>query len=333
VRRGEAFDLTGLIAPGWFIDTVDAVGWASAPFGDDPGALQEARAAEPLEWKVVRDARGDVLRIGLTAAAVPGRRLRLRITGHRAGAAAGAAFSASEIDMVRLVGDTEGVAAIGFKTSAEQAVEISGADIGAVDPRLAPLVDEPAVRAWAAVGGRSSSWQVKLVRRRPPLDVQAQVRLTVRDERLSQSFTFECRPDASALDSLVVQFSEPMDDLLEWSLLAPASGSMVARRLEAVDDSWVVEFTPPVREAVTIRAARTVPFETPLPIPLAWVEGAPRQVGEVIVRDAGRRRQRRLADPDWRVLLRRRPPTGGPGGGGTRAGPARRRRRSRVGLA
>lgn len=315
VRRGEAFDLTGLIAPGWFIDTVDAVGWASAAFGDDPGALQEARAAEPLEWKVVRDARGDVLRIGLTAAAVPGRRLRLRITGHRAGAAAGAAFSASEIDMVRLVGDTEGVAAIGFKTSAEQAVEISGADIGAVDPRLASLVDEPAVRAWAAVGGRSSSWQVKLVRRRPPLDVQAQVRLTVRDERLSQSFTFECRPDASALDSLVVQFSEPMDDLLEWSLLAPASGSMVARRLEAVDDSWVVEFTPPVREAVTIRAARTVPFEMPLPIPLAWVEGAPRQVGEVIVRDAGRRRptidNRRLAElpprpgaaGDWPTLI------------------------------
>lgn len=315
VRRGEAFDLTGLIAPGWFIDTVDAVGWAPAPFGDDPSALPEARAAEPLEWKVVRDTRGDVLRIGLTAAAVPGRRLRLRITGHRAGAAAGATFSASEIDMVRLAGDTEGVAAIGFKTSAEQAVEIIGADSGAVDPRLASLVDEPAVRAWAAVGGRSSSWQVKLVRRRPPLDVQAQVRLTVRDERLSQSFTFECRPDASALDSLVVQFSEPMDDLLEWSLLAPASGSMVARRLEAVDDSWVVEFTPPVREAVTIRAARTVPFDTPLPIPLAWVEGAARQVGEVIVRDAGRRRptidNRRLAElpprpgatGDWPTLI------------------------------
>ncbi|MEI6239715.1 MAG: hypothetical protein WCR51_04960 [Planctomycetia bacterium] len=300
VRRGEAFDLTGLIAPGWFIDTVDAVGWSQSPLWGEPASISEARTGEPLEWKVVRDARGDVLRIGLTAAATPGRRLRLRISGHRAGAAAGAAFSAGEIDMVRLVGETEGVAAIGFKTSAEQAVELVGADAGAVDPRLAPLVDEPAVRAWATVGGRSSAWEVKLVQRRPPLDVQAQVRLTVRDDRLSQSFTFECRPDASDLDSLVVQFSEPMDDLLEWSLLAPASGSMVARRLESADDSWVVEFTPPVREAVTIRAARTVPFEAALPIPLAWVDGAPRQVGEVIVRDAGRRRptidNRRLAE-------------------------------------
>lgn len=315
VRRGEAFDLTGLIAPGWFIDTVDAVGWSQSPLVGDLATLPAARTAEPLEWKVVRDARGDVLRIGLTAAAVPGRRLRLRISGHRAGAAVGAAFTAGEIDMVRLVGDTEGAAAIGFTTSAEQAVEIVGADSGSIDPRLAPLVDEPGVRSWTSVGGRASAWQVRLVRRRPPLDVQAQVRLTVRDERLSQSFTFECRPDASALDSLVVQFSEPMDDLLEWSLLAPASGSMVARRLESADDSWVVEFTPPVREAVTIRAARTVPFETPTPIPLAWVEGAPRQVGEVIVRDAGRRRptidNRRLVElpprpdaaADWPTLI------------------------------
>lgn len=315
VRRGEAFDLTGLIAPGWFIDTVDAVGWAQSPLVGEAIPLPGARAAEALDWKVVRDARGDVLRIGLTAAAMPGRRLRLRITGHRAGAAAGAVFSAAEIDMVRLVSDTVDVAAIGFKTSAEQAVEIVGTDSGAVDPRLAQLVDEPGVRTWAAVGGRSSAWEVALVRRRPPLDVQAQVRLTVRDERLSQSFTFECRPDASALDSLVVRFSEPMDDLLEWSLLAPASGSIVARRLDEADDSWVVEFTPPVREAVTIRAARTVPFAAPVPIPLAWVEGAPRQVGEVIVRDAGRRRptidNRRLAElpprpgavADWPTLI------------------------------
>lgn len=290
VRRGEAFDLTGFVAPGWFIDTVDAVGWSHSSLEGEPASIPEARATEPLEWKVVRDARGDVLRIGLTAAAVPGRRLRLRITGHRAGAAAGAAFSAGEIDMVRLVSDTEDVAAIGFKTNTERAVEIIGTDTASVDPRLTHLIDDPAVRAWATVGGRSSAWQVRLVRRRSPLDVQAQVRLTVRDDRLSQSFTFECRPDASALDSLVVQFSEPMGELLEWSLLAPASGSMAARRLETADESWVVEFTPPVREAVTIRASQTVPFEAPLPIPLAWVEGAQRHVGEVIVRDAGRRR-------------------------------------------
>jgi hypothetical protein len=314
VQRGEAFDLTGLIAPGWFIDTVDAVGWSQSPPWLEPTSAPEARATEPLEWKVVRDARGDVLRIGLSAAATPGRRLRLRISGHRAGAAAGASFAAGEIDMVRLTGEAAGLAAVGFKTSAEQSAEIVGASAGAIDPRLALLVDDPMVRAWTSVGERATAWQVRLVRRRPPLDVQAQVRLTVRDDRLSQSFTFECRPDASDLDSLVVQFSEPMDEQLEWSLLAPASGSIAARRLESTDESWVVEFTPPVRESVTIRAARTVSFPAAVPVPLAWVEGAPRQIGEVIVRDAGRRRpqiiNRRLTElpprataADWPVLV------------------------------
>lgn len=315
VRRGEAFDLTGLIAPGWFIDTVDAVGWAPSPPALESAPSPETRVAEPLEWKVVRDARGDVLRIGLSAAATPGRRLRLRIGGHRAGAAAGAAFAAGEIDMVRLVGEAGGPAAVGFKTSAEQSAELVGASGGPIDPRIAALVDDPAVRSWVPAGERADAWQVRLVRRRPPLDVQAQVRLTVRDDRLSQSFTFECRPDTSDLDSLVVQFSEPMGDQLEWSLLAPAGGSIAARRLESSDESWVVEFTPPVRESATIRAARTVSFPAAVPIPLAWVEGAPRQVGEVIVRDAGRRRprivNRRLTEmppradaaTDWPVLI------------------------------
>jgi len=315
VHRGEAFDLTGLIAPGWFIDTVDAVGWSPSPLWLEPAAGPEARSGEPLEWKVIRDARGDVLRIGLTAAATPGRRLRLRIGGHRAGAAAGESFTAGEIDMVRLTGEAEGLASVGFKTSAAQSAEIVGATAGAIDPRLAALVDDPAVRAWTPVGERGPAWQVQLVRRRPPLDVQAQVRLTVRDDRLSQSFTFECRPDASDLDSLVVRFSEPMDEQLEWSLLAPAGGTIAARRLESNDDSWVIELAPPVREPVTIRAARTVAFLAPAPIPLAWVEGAPRQVGEVIVRDAGRRRprnvNRRLAElpprpdaaSDWPALV------------------------------
>lgn len=292
VRRGEAFDLTAAVAPGWFIDSVDAVGWSPALEGGETGAVLDVRTAEPLEWKVVRDGRGDSLRIGLAAAATPGRRLRLRISGHRAGAAAGAAFSSGEIDMVRLDGETDGRVAIGFKTSAEQAVEIEGPAGVAVDPRLAPLVDDPGVRAWAPAGGRAAAWQVSVVRRRPPLDVHAQVRLTVRDDRLSQSFSIECRPDTSDLDAIVVRFSEPMEEQLEWTLLAPAGGALVARRLESAEDSWLVEFTPPVREAVTVRAVRTVPFRTPLPVPLVWVEGAARQVGEVIVRDAGRRRPR-----------------------------------------
>lgn len=300
VERGEAFDLEGLIAAGWFIDAVDLVGWSQPVGWAEPGAAADARPPEPLEWKVVRGGRGDVLRVGLTSAITPDRRLRLRISGHRAGVAAGGAFSAAEIDMVQLPATAAGPAAIGFKTSAEQAVELDGGATGAIVPRLSGLVDDAGVRSWAPAGPDAAAWQVRVVQRRPPLDVQTQVRLTARDDRLSQSFTFECRPDTSDLEGLVVRFSEPLDDQVEWSLLAPAAGGIVARRIESAEESWLVEFTPPISEAVTIRAARTVPFTAAVPVPLAWVEGAARQIGEVIVRDAGRRRprlvNRRLAE-------------------------------------
>ena len=300
VERGEAFDLEGVVSAGWFIDAVDLVAW-SQPLGwSEPVPVADVRSPEPVEWKVVRGARGDVLRVGLASAITPDKRLRLRITGHRAGVAAGAEFTAADIDMVRIPAAAAGPAAIGFKTSPEQAVEIDGVAPAVVVPRLAGLIDDAGVRSWAPAGPGAAAWKVRVVERRPPIDVQTQVRLTARDDRLSQSFTFECRPDTSDLDGIVVRFSEPMDDQLEWSLLAPAAGGIVVRRQESVEESWVVEFTPPIRDAVTIRASRTVPFSAATPIPLAWVEGAARQVGEVIVRDAGRRRprlvNRRLAE-------------------------------------
>ena len=320
VIRGEAFSLAGRVAPGWFIDSVEAVDWPpSGEAIDEPRRREPQVSGELLEWKVVANpeegGQGSILRIGLVAAATPARSLGLRITGHRAGGAAGAAFSSAELDMVRLEGEADGLAAIGFKTNPETTIEIDGvaADAGLVNPRLAALVEETGVRTWAPAGSVATAWEARLIRRRPPLDVLAQIRLTARDDRLTESFTFECRPDTSDLDAVVVRFSEPMDDLLEWSLLPPAKGTLAARRLEsasadrgpagrgdAAAEAWMIEITPPVREPVTIRAVRAIPFTAPVPVPLAWVEGAARQVGEVLVRDAGRTRpqlvNRRLAE-------------------------------------
>ena len=99
----------------------------------------------------------------------------------------------------------------------------------------------------------------------------------------------------------MVQFSEPVDDLLEWSLLPPAIGTVAARRLDSSDrrtasggapgaERWLVELNPPARGAVTIRAARTIPFVRATPMLLAWVDGATSAVGHVLVRNVGRLR-------------------------------------------
>jgi hypothetical protein len=306
VLRGEAFDVKGRVAPGWIIDSVEAVEW---PQPGDRIAPPRRRAApsagEPVEWKVVRDGSQATLRIGLTVAATPASGLGLLITGHRAGVPLDASFSGADIDMVSLEGESADQSIIAFKTNPDATVEpVTGRFLEEpLAPRLAALAEDGAARGWTSTGARLPAWEARLVRRRPPLDAQVQVRLTARDDRLTESFTFECRPDTSELDALVVQFSEPMDGLLEWSLLPPATGTVTARRIEsapsgrrdaanttAVAESWLVEIAPPVSEPLTVRAIRTVPFAAPLPVPLAWVEGAVRQVGQMVVRDGGRTR-------------------------------------------
>ena len=320
VRRGEAFDLTARITAGWFIDSVEAF---TLPVpGELPETPRRRAADEPdagLDWKVLRDTRGDVLRIGLIAGVTAARGLGLRITGHRAGIALDEDFTTAEIDMVRLDGESERSALVDLRTSPETTVEFphdhhaspdrsvpagpAQAEFQAVGPdgRLAMLMEEGAARARLWAGFRAASRPARLVRRRPPLDARTQVRLTVRDDRLTEAVTFECHPAASDLDSIVVQFSEPIDDPMEWSLLPPAVGKVAARRLDASDrrggpagtgaapgERWLVELNPPAREAVTIRAARSIPFTRPTPVLLAWVDGTTSSVGHCMVRNVGR---------------------------------------------
>ena len=306
VRRGAAFSIGGRIAQGWFIDSVEAVDGAAGLAARERVAVRgSAGISQPLEWKVVRDPQGDMLSIGFTRAVLPQASLRLRIAGHRAGVATGVSFDCAELEMVRLEGEADERVLIACKTSPETTVVLEG-EVPPPDltvPRLARLMEEGAVRVWIPGGGRGEGLRGRLLRQRPPLVARTQVRLTARDERLTEAFTFECRPETSDLDALVVHFSEPMNDLLEWSLLPPAKAALAVRRADNSDDatersatetgeSWMIEFTPPVREPVKVRAVRTLPFTEGVPIPLAWVEGTLRQDGEVSVLSAGRRRPR-----------------------------------------
>ena len=310
VNRGEAFELAAGIAPGWFIDSVETITWPGpVDWPEGPAHREPIATDHAVDWKVVRDPRGDSLRIGLTVAATPERSLGLRITGHRAGVSVGAAFSSADMEMVRLEGEGEDFSVVEFRTSSDSMVEIDGDDMpaGLLDPRLAMLAEEGTVRGRVRAGARVAAREVRLVRRRPPLDARTQVRLSARDDRLAESFTFECIPERSEIDAVVVHFSEPSDGLLEWSLLPPAGGTIAARRMDPPDrrradaawgagiaESWIVEFNPPAREAVTVRAVRSVPFTAAVPFPLAWIEGASSQGGEVIVKTAGRNRPRIL---------------------------------------
>ncbi len=292
VRRGAAFEIGGRVAEGWFIDSVEAV--------ERPGADERVPSGPtvPIEWRVVRDARGPVLRLGFPTAATPRRGLLLTVVGHRAGVDAEVPFACREMDMVRLDGEGDGEAVLALASSPETTIEtpLPTPPPAAAPPRLSTLVSSTAIRAWIPSDAPALGGTAVLLERRAAVEGTTRVVLTARDDRLSESFTFSCRPGAAALDAMVVRFTVPTEDTLEWTLLPPAESSLAVRRLENAagggegGESWLVEFQPPLRAEAAIRAARVVPLQGTVPVPLAWIEGSGREDGRVAVVNAGRRR-------------------------------------------
>lgn len=291
IGRGELFELKAKIGPGWLIDSVEIPG-----------------EAVPLDWGVERSSPGSVLRVGLVRGIAPGRDLSLRVVGHRSVLPQGRAFPTANLDMVRFDGESEGQSLIDIRANAETTILVGGVaesvrDSEGLPQRTRALLEPGLPRARLPAGELAKAGEITFLRRRPPVDVQTRIHVTSREDRLTESFTFECAPRGSEVDSLVVFLSEPAESPTEWSVLAPSSSKVSARRIDAeprrdqkdtnqsrAAESWLVEIAPPVREPVSIRATRTVSFSGPRRVALAWVEGASTSGGDIFVRDAGRGR-------------------------------------------
>jgi len=312
VPAGEAFVITGRVAPEWFIDSVEPVEWPTTAAGDGQGKREgegEGEDAEQrlpvverdrtLDWRVLRTESANELRIGLAEAATPARPLGLRITGHRRGVPIGGEVPTGDLDMVRLDGETAESSLVDYRVGPDAVIELDGRPMGVepADERLAVLAEPGAPRGRIRGGTGGGTGVARLVRRRPPLEADVLVQLVARDSRITESLTVSCRPDAGAVDSVVVRVSEPLGDAVDWTLVDPPAGTLYARRLEpggtSADDSlpgqesWLVEFRPVVAGPVTFRATRTRPFTGAVAAPLAWVDGATEARGTVVVRGAG----------------------------------------------
>lgn len=299
VVAGQVFRITADVAPGWFIDSVEAVDWGLGREGlvDTPSVSDRA-----IEWRVVRSRQGSELRIGLADAATPRRGLGLRITGHRSGLPLGGEFSSDDMDMVRFPGE---MALLEFQVGPTAVLEAAEDVLGLepVSERFSPLVGLVSPRARILAGQRSPAVRARLVRKRPPVEADIEVSLVAREDRLAESFTFTCRPVSGELDAVVVHFSEPLGPGLEWAAADPQTVSLAAQLLAegdatqgelrgetAVAESWLVELRPATTAAVTFRATRSVALEVAVPVPLAWVEAAQVPGGRVTIRgEAGQR--------------------------------------------
>lgn len=292
VGRGSAFDVSARIGAGWFIDAVEALETVEG------GAKGIGGPPVPIEWRVVRDDRGALLRVGLATAATPSRGLTLRITGHRAGVGAETPFTCREMDMVRLEGERDDAAMLVLTSSPETTIELEG-DAPAPErlpERLARLATTAPIRAWIPAESPLLAGIAMLRERRGAVEGTTRVVLTCREDRITQAFTFVCRPGPTPLDAVVVHFSEPTDELLEWALLPAAEATLAVRRMssprgrDSGGESWLVEFSPPLRGETGLRASRVVPFNGPVTVPLSWIEGDEQEEGNLVVVNAGRRR-------------------------------------------
>jgi len=321
VRRGSVHRLDAVVGDGWFIDSIEPLGQpAGEAAGSPPEPLRErpaisaprgeaAGTAGPrYEWKVVRERRGDRLILDLPAAVTTDRELRLRITGHRAAIPAGGRFSSADIEMIRMAGEVPGRSWIDLQTSSDTTLQELGGTgeppPETLPPRLLALSEGKGWRQRIASGTLTPPRGFRLLRRRPPLDVQTQARFTVRGDRLNETYSFVCKPIQGQLDAVTVHFSEPVGEL-DWSILAAGNATVFARRLELIDRagrespastrwptavSYRIEVTPPVVGVGTLRATATRPFSAPIPLPLAWVEAAVSATGEAIVQAVGQER-------------------------------------------
>ncbi|MFM8290700.1 MAG: hypothetical protein ACKOC4_03250, partial [Planctomycetia bacterium] len=156
VVTGEAFAVTGRIAPGWIIDAVEMV----EPFDRDAAAAgQPSAAGREVDWRITRGRDGGPeLRVGLAVAATPRRSLGLRVIGHRGGVPLGESFRTADMDMVRFEGEAADTAVIDFNVGPEAVVELGGAPLGvfAVPPRLVRLVEPGTLRGRLPGGGRAA---------------------------------------------------------------------------------------------------------------------------------------------------------------------------------
>ncbi len=318
IRRGSVHRLEARIGPEWLIDAVEPLLPGDLLPPADDAEVDERLEADRVrdeaadligtryEWKVVRGSSGDRLILDLPVAVTPARDLRLRISGHRRGVPAGGRFQAVAADMVQLEGEASGQVWIDLRTSPETTLV---ADAAAetpppFDPRLTLLAEAGAWRQRVPAGRLAPPCEFVFLRRRPPLKVEAQTRLTIRGEQVSETFSFTCQPQQGELDALTVHFSEAVGDL-DWSLLTAGETTVFARRQEAVAPpprkaaapaarqaagAWLIELTPPVTGTTTIRATASRPFTGVLPVPLAWVEAAEETTGRLVIQSVGQDR-------------------------------------------
>ncbi len=270
------------------------------PIGSDwtIDAVENHSAQRPLEWDV-DESHGKRAHLKI----VPDGNEPLVVRGHRRLPPA-PQFDASKLEMLDFSpfgGQTRLIsvrAAEGSElrwTGLEEIERYDATTLSAEQLQLFPQIPEGVV---FTADDRFLQTTLGLQRRKPTYTADIHIDAAVQQDRLTETFTIQCTPEAARVERLLVHFSQAREAPLEWNLAGGNnSGQFSARKLSTGEqlkaglpgegEVWelILQLTRP--GAFELRGQRSVPFTAETPLALASVDDATTQRGTLAIRALG----------------------------------------------
>ena len=255
--EGQAFLLQAQVGPGWQIDAVTA---------DRSGTL--------AGWSIDRTTRPASLVVQLAEPLRPSQPLMLLVTGHRS-VSADHRFSATALEMLSFRDCLERRRLLALETSGSHRVWLDGDDRPALIDRSTLVEIERALLASAlgdtilALDPDRTDWSVFIEPQSPHYSVDLRVNADCSTDRLSESYSIRCQPEASRVDRLLIAFSQTREQPVDFRLAGDStplsserlsSAEQSARGLASAGEVWLVHLPQAIDGPFELRATRNVPF-------------------------------------------------------------------------
>ncbi|HEV3416010.1 MAG TPA: hypothetical protein VG056_04335, partial [Pirellulales bacterium] len=274
-RDGECFSLAAAVPPAWIIDSVE-----SAPSGN------------VANWSIDPRSGGAArLNVSLTKAVRADRPLRLVVTGRWRRTPLGETLRADDLRMLSFQDFRIGRRVVAIRAAAPYRFQLAGAEnLLRLDPDRLEAADAallgPGVAGTVFVADSgAAALSVNIGKETPKHSGVIHIELKVDNDSLTESYMLTCRPQSAVIDRLLVYFTRPRTEALHWTMLGGRQETdgenaelIAARKLSAeaqagigfpAGEVWELTWRQPRSGPFEIRAARTMPLDSPTPISLA----------------------------------------------------------------
>jgi hypothetical protein len=295
-QAGECFSLTAGVPASWIIDSID-----SNPAGG------------VADWNITRSATAPSrLKLNFSKAVRTDRPLRLVITGRWRRPPTGETLRAPDLQLLSFDDVRVGRRVVAIRVAAPLHLQLSGGEkltrlasdhLDAVD--AARLGNSSRATAIFVIDDEATNAAVTFSKELPNYAGDVRLNVAVADETTTESYTLTCTPKSSEVERLLVQFFPGRSSQLEWTMLPEEdsadrtpSETITARKLSQTTQSkygissgevWELSWPHPRTKAFQIRATRTTPLASSLPVALVQLPGAAAQTGAVEIRSSAAR--------------------------------------------